>query len=307
MHEMGHSIGLLHSNKNFVAYADRTGYMAKGYRNTDWPLRCFNGQNNHHLGWYDDRKLSLDTLSSGPVTVDLAAFVDYQKASADQPVLVSLNDKIFLQYNRAKDINANTGEMEDLVTVVTEPQDGGSQLIAGIEQGDAFNQGNFALSGRTLYIKGCKRTDGNSASPDIMTISIGMDQMPSCSTSNNGSGGNNVDNGDSGNNGANPEEPVVTSPPTDRVVIPRPTDPVVTPRPTDPAVTSKPTHGRPPASIPDFTDLGKHSPPNGDTQSPDTQSPPNDENGDAPTGGPASDLSVLDWIQLWQTGRKENP
>jgi hypothetical protein len=39
MHEVGHTIGL-HSNKNFVTYADKTGNMARGKRQSDGSLRC---------------------------------------------------------------------------------------------------------------------------------------------------------------------------------------------------------------------------------------------------------------------------
>jgi hypothetical protein len=43
MHEIGHTMGLTHANENGQPYADSTGYMAAGYKNTDWPRKCFNG------------------------------------------------------------------------------------------------------------------------------------------------------------------------------------------------------------------------------------------------------------------------
>ena len=43
MHEIGHTMGLTHSNENGEPYADSSGYMAAGYKDTDWPRKCFNG------------------------------------------------------------------------------------------------------------------------------------------------------------------------------------------------------------------------------------------------------------------------
>jgi hypothetical protein len=43
MHEIGHTMGLTHANENGQPYADSTGYMAAGYKDTDWPRKCFNG------------------------------------------------------------------------------------------------------------------------------------------------------------------------------------------------------------------------------------------------------------------------
>jgi hypothetical protein len=43
MHEIGHTMGLTHANENGEPYADFSGYMAAGYKDTDWPRKCFNG------------------------------------------------------------------------------------------------------------------------------------------------------------------------------------------------------------------------------------------------------------------------
>jgi hypothetical protein len=43
MHEIGHTMGLTHANENGQPYADFSGYMAAGYKDTDWPRKCFNG------------------------------------------------------------------------------------------------------------------------------------------------------------------------------------------------------------------------------------------------------------------------
>jgi len=173
VHELGHTIGLLHSNENGVKYGDATGYMAKGYRDPYGPLRCFNGQNNDHLGWYDDRKLVLNPTSAG-TQVSIAAFVDAEKPIQNDPLLVSIQGELFLQYNRRKSFNSGTGEMADTVTIVTKPINGGTELKAGLKVGSpAFTVGNFRGSGQTLTIVVCRSVPATTTAPDRMVLGIG--------------------------------------------------------------------------------------------------------------------------------------
>jgi len=175
MHELGHTIGLLHSNQNNDKYADSTGYMAKAYRTTDGPLRCFNGQNNNYLGWYDDKKVIYNPLIEAPRVFTIAAFVDYAKAALDEPVLVNVADEIYLQYNRAKNFNNGTEEQLDKVTITTKIDAGGSNLLGAIGLSDHFEIPNFAASGRTLLIAGCQSISGGDARADVMFVSVGLD------------------------------------------------------------------------------------------------------------------------------------
>jgi len=62
MHEIGHNLGLGHASENGEAYGDRTGYMAGGYKNSTWPLKCFSGYNNWLLGWYRSREVRAGNL-----------------------------------------------------------------------------------------------------------------------------------------------------------------------------------------------------------------------------------------------------
>ena len=59
MHEIGHNLGLHHSNTQGEAYQDYSGYMAAGYKDANWPRKAFNGHKNWLLGWYSSRHLSL--------------------------------------------------------------------------------------------------------------------------------------------------------------------------------------------------------------------------------------------------------
>jgi hypothetical protein len=173
MHEIGHTIGLVHANQNGTKYGDKTGIMAKSFRQTDWPRRCFDGRSNHILGWYKDRELILENVQDDPQLINLAAFVDYGKAADDEPVLVTLPEEIFLQYNRAKAFHSGTGEKKDTVTI-TQMTNSGSELLAGLKPGERFEFLHYQGWERTLVVEACAEIVGNENSPDAMMISVGM-------------------------------------------------------------------------------------------------------------------------------------
>jgi Gametolysin peptidase M11 len=170
VHELGHTMGLLHANENGVTYDDYTSYMAGGYTVANWPLKCFNGQNNNVLGWYSDRTLAMVPASGGAQLVKLAAFVDYNKTSVDEPVLLNIGDQFYIQYNRAKGMNVGSAEKQDKVTV-TSLDSAGSNMLGGFDVGESFQQSSF---GGTFTVKVCEKRAGTSSSPDVMVLSVGM-------------------------------------------------------------------------------------------------------------------------------------
>jgi hypothetical protein len=172
MHELSHTIGFLHSNKDGVKYADTTGNMAKSFRTSDAPLRCFNGRNNHLLGWYYDREVMIDPLKTFPELIKLAAFVDYTKSAEDEPVLVTLPGNLHIQFNRAKSYNSGTGLYQDMVTITGEGL-AGTELIAGLGVGDQLIVESFQNTVADLSIEVCEWIK-NDNGVDIMMISVGI-------------------------------------------------------------------------------------------------------------------------------------
>ena len=170
MHELGHNIGLLHANQNREEYADSTGYMGRSYTHARWPLRCFNGRNNHVLGWYNEMKFD-PTTSTSHRLIDLSGFVHYDQSNT---VLVNLANQIFLQYNRAALFNAHSGEMKDRVTVTLATK-GGSELLGGIAPGEVFEIPYFKGTLQTLVIRACGEAN-KKETPEKVTISVGMDE-----------------------------------------------------------------------------------------------------------------------------------
>jgi hypothetical protein len=149
--------------------------MGASGRESNGPQRCFNGYKSYQLRWYEDRHLNLHVFTT-PRKIQLAAFVDYRKTTANtHHVIVNVDNLFFLQYNRAKGINAGTFEMKDLVTVVSNTPTQ-SALLAGLGPG---NVRTAAHGGRTLYVAACRRIDapvGSTTVPDVMEMTIGYDR-----------------------------------------------------------------------------------------------------------------------------------
>jgi Gametolysin peptidase M11 len=175
IHEFGHAaLGLSHSNENGIPYADQTDYMSAGFTNSTWPRKCFNGQKNWMLGWYSQRSLTIDPFAMQPTLVKLATFVDYDKAQADEPVLVNVANTYYVQYNVAKGFNIDVNEKQNQLTV-TEEGPSGSESRGGLSVGGVFEIENFLFSGRNLVIQACTLINGTE-NAEVMVVSIGMDE-----------------------------------------------------------------------------------------------------------------------------------
>ena len=185
-HEMGHNFNLAHAGANGNPYGDTSGYMGYGSLSVHSPVNCFNAQKHWQFGWYSDRTLSL-TMSDLPWGGYVAAFVDYNLTKSDQYVVVSVmkpNLRIFLQYNRAKGMNAQTRSHADEVVIIRDsgatPQvtalqswlDGAIMIDDGTVS-PVYRRPNFrGVDGSALVVTVCSKTQGP---PDLVRLSIHLD------------------------------------------------------------------------------------------------------------------------------------
>jgi hypothetical protein len=173
MHELGHTLGLLHAQANGVEYADRTGYMGSGYTSSTFPRKAFDGYNLWKFGWYSDRHFILYPSSDGDRLVKLASFVDYKSTATDEYVVISVNDQYYLVYNTNKGFNIETEQKQNQVTV-TEALSIGTNNLAGLSPGgDKFSVANYQGSGKTLIIEACKSMSGANGAA-VMQVSIAL-------------------------------------------------------------------------------------------------------------------------------------
>jgi hypothetical protein len=149
--------------------------MSAGNRAVDWPKKCFNGLQHWQLGWYADRRRTFIARFDTGYLVKIAAFVDYDLANIDEPVLVNIeslgtNENFVLQYNRASKFNVDTEEKKDEVTI-TAPGIGGTDGLAGLKAAERYTIPNFNKSGSNLIVQACKVAKGSKGA-DIMYVSI---------------------------------------------------------------------------------------------------------------------------------------
>jgi hypothetical protein len=201
VHEIGHMFALGHSHVNNYDYQDTSCYLSVTSRSTDSPRQAFNGAKHFKLQWYHQRTLTIEPLGQidavssrnvfspkSPRLIHLAAFVDFNKTQRNQPVLVSIDDEYFVQYNRAKGFNNDTRSMVDRVTITSISGEGlATERKAGLsptsrrhhgkdkEDESLYIQSNYHGSGHDLYIQVCFEQRGNDHHPDLMIISVGID------------------------------------------------------------------------------------------------------------------------------------
>ena len=145
-----------------------------------FPEKCFNGQNNWHLGWYRDRALELDASQDlkEPLLLDIVAFVDYEKAKAGMYAIVKI-ENFYLQYNRAKSFNRDTNEKRNSLAVVEDIPGVGTNLIDGLSEFKPLLQQGIGKN--ILTIEVCDSTKAfDDSFPDILHVSVGRNGWSAC-------------------------------------------------------------------------------------------------------------------------------
>jgi len=158
MHEVGHNIGLAHSNHDGKAYEDKSGVMGYAYRLDDGPKMCFNGPKSWQLGWYASRQHVFD-LADGTWSGHLIGQVDY---NSPIPFLVliklktGLDTDYYVWFNRQTGMNSGTKEGGDQVMISRAGGEGvhyaESDLISKMSTGGSLTLANFDSSGRDLTL-----------------------------------------------------------------------------------------------------------------------------------------------------------
>lgn len=118
----------------------------------------------------------MDTFLHGPKLIRLASFVDFEKTKRDEPVLLAIQGgALYIQFNRAKGFNCDSGEKRDQATITKAERDG-TQLLAGLSAKEKFTYilSNGSRSAR-LFVEVCDIVMGNETRPDIMLISVALD------------------------------------------------------------------------------------------------------------------------------------
>jgi hypothetical protein len=182
LHEFGHNLNLEHSGDGSVAYGDGSGYMGYSYLSSEGPLMCFNAAKSYQLGWYYDREVDLNTATGDSFSGKLVGTADYSSSTEDHTVILriqrpSRNRDLFVMYNRAKGINAETKTGKDKLVVSAGGNEHESNLLQSLGSNSQYVISDFEGSSRDLTIKTFGM--GSDGSVDFLNVLIGF----SCSSS----------------------------------------------------------------------------------------------------------------------------
>ena len=123
MHEVGHNLGLAHSDKD---YGDTSCMMGYSYKEEDGPKMCFNGAKSWELGWYSDGHLSINVNGLTDwehYSIDLTGVANFDRR-LNQTVIIQItgtsNDvDYYIAFNRKIGFNSGTREGGDQVLITS--------------------------------------------------------------------------------------------------------------------------------------------------------------------------------------------
>jgi len=158
VHEIGHNLGLLHSNENGNPYEDQTGLMGYSYPSDDAPVMCFNNAKHWQLGWFQDKHVTVNPLQQSFWEGSLVGYVDYGNADTSSVILrvVGHNKEYFVGFNRISGINGGNAEAGggNKITIQSRGSENGqSDLEAKLGVGDNFDIANFGSESTDVRIE----------------------------------------------------------------------------------------------------------------------------------------------------------
>eukprot|EP00551_Chaetoceros_affinis_P003807 CAMPEP_0203661788 /NCGR_PEP_ID=MMETSP0088-20131115/59787_1 /ASSEMBLY_ACC=CAM_ASM_001087 /TAXON_ID=426623 /ORGANISM="Chaetoceros affinis, Strain CCMP159" /LENGTH=774 /DNA_ID=CAMNT_0050524481 /DNA_START=1 /DNA_END=2326 /DNA_ORIENTATION=+ len=181
LHEIGHNIGLAHSNEGTTTYADQTGMMGYSYSSDEGPRQCFNNAKNWQLGWYADRRATATPLTAS-WDGDLVGFAEVNSipATSDQVILLKVEgDDVdyYVGFNRKVGINSGTQEAGNQVTIQSRPLGTGyaeSILVAKLSAGGTYVISDFAGELVTIEVLSIN----TASTPGVASVRVYKDSEP---------------------------------------------------------------------------------------------------------------------------------
>ncbi|KAI2495559.1 Gametolysin peptidase M11 [Fragilaria crotonensis] len=177
-HEVGHQLGLQHSNEQGREYEDKSCMMGKSYSQLEGPKMCFNGIKFYQLNWFPEHTIEIFPDKDGPWTGNIAAFVDHGKLQVrTTPIIVKVGNA-YLLYNFAKDYNEDVSEKPFHVTItqgIPSPCDTcESEMLGGIHEVEApmlTASIDFGVS-RSITFEACGASQENGIDMKLVSIRL---------------------------------------------------------------------------------------------------------------------------------------
>jgi hypothetical protein len=150
---------------------------------------CFNPAKSWQLGWYSDKRTTVDLSDGGAFNTTLVGIDDYQsagKALVNVKVENGYKD-LFIGFNRQTGINNGTQEAANKVTIQTQASGySPSSLVAELAENEEYTIQNYQNSGTIAVVK--VGSIDTASTPSTATIEIFLlvceegDCGPQCGT-----------------------------------------------------------------------------------------------------------------------------
>ena len=188
MHEVGHNLGLAHSNES-GSYKDQSGMMGYSYSQDNGPIMCFNAAKSWQLGWYSDRQ-QIFNADDGIWSGRLIGQVDRDNvdANTNDKVLLKLNTgtstDYYAMFNLKEGTNSGTVEGGSQVLITSAGGEGNSyaesELVAKLSANGEYIILDFDGSGFDLkLVVNTVNTNANPAYADV-TVSTACSSNADC-------------------------------------------------------------------------------------------------------------------------------
>jgi hypothetical protein len=165
VHEIGHNLGMRHSGKNGVSYADDTDSMGnKGSWSDIGSKMCFNGAKTWYFGWYSNHHKYVNP-ENWPFKGDLGTVTDAARFSSSENAVLHLKSgsasSLFVIFNRAEAFNQDVGDPDTVLITEQLYSYSISTWMAALKAGETYHHKNWNGSQNTLVIKNCGITYGD--------------------------------------------------------------------------------------------------------------------------------------------------
>jgi len=181
MHEIGHNLGLSHSGKDGVAYADPTCHMGNQGSLSDGGTNfCFNAAKTWATKWYESYHVTIDPTSEthDGTLVGTNAVKDGTIAETGQDIVLKIASSgetdLYVMFNRKAGANNEVPQYGDQVIIIEQSRETAalSSWQGSLSSGEEYTQSNWGASG-TLTVKVCSLETGSPGSARVLVYASG--------------------------------------------------------------------------------------------------------------------------------------